>query len=77
MQWMAEPAQNTRVRVGVWVLLFLSLALVFVWRLNAVVLERRQVSVQNAGRRCLARPVLAEWVAASNPLFLIFRSLSP
>ncbi|HSV57542.1 MAG TPA: cytochrome c1 [Variovorax sp.] len=35
MQWMAEPAQNTRVRVGVWVLLFLSLALVFVWRLNA------------------------------------------
>jgi len=35
MQWMAEPAQNTRIRVGVWVLLFLSLALVFVWRLNA------------------------------------------
>ncbi len=35
MQWMAEPVQNTRVRVGVWVLLFLSLALVFVWRLNA------------------------------------------
>jgi ubiquinol-cytochrome c reductase cytochrome c1 subunit len=35
LQWMAEPAQNTRVRVGVWVLLFLVLALVFVWRLNA------------------------------------------
>ena len=35
LQWMAEPAQNTRVRVGVWVLLFLLLALVFVWRLNA------------------------------------------
>lgn len=35
MQWMAEPAQNTRVRVGVWVLLFLVMALVFVWRLNA------------------------------------------
>ncbi len=35
MQWMAEPAQNTRIRVGVWVLLFLALALVFVWRLNA------------------------------------------
>jgi ubiquinol-cytochrome c reductase cytochrome c1 subunit len=35
MQWMAEPAQNTRIRVGVWVLLFLVLALVFVWRLNA------------------------------------------
>ncbi|HEY9224349.1 MAG: cytochrome c1 [Variovorax sp.] len=35
LQWMAEPAQNTRVRVGVWVLLFLVMALVFVWRLNA------------------------------------------
>ena len=35
MQWMAEPAQNTRVRVGVWVLLFLVMSLVFVWRLNA------------------------------------------
>ena len=35
LQWMAEPAQNTRVRIGVWVLLFLSMALVFVWRLNA------------------------------------------
>jgi ubiquinol-cytochrome c reductase cytochrome c1 subunit len=35
MQWMAEPAQNTRVRIGVWVLLFLSMAIVFVWRLNA------------------------------------------
>ncbi|MDM0045437.1 cytochrome c1 [Variovorax dokdonensis] len=35
MQWMAEPAQNTRIRLGVWVLLFLSVLLVFVWRLNA------------------------------------------
>ena len=35
LQWMAEPAQNTRVRIGVWVLLFLTMALVFVWRLNA------------------------------------------
>jgi ubiquinol-cytochrome c reductase cytochrome c1 subunit len=35
MQWMAEPAQNTRIRLGVWVLLFLSVMLVFVWRLNA------------------------------------------
>jgi ubiquinol-cytochrome c reductase cytochrome c1 subunit len=35
LQWMAEPAQNTRVRVGAWVLLFL-LGLTFVaWRLNA------------------------------------------
>lgn len=35
LQWMAEPAQNTRIRVGVWVLLFLLMAVVFTWRLNA------------------------------------------
>jgi ubiquinol-cytochrome c reductase cytochrome c1 subunit len=35
MQWMAEPAQNARVRVGVWVLLFLGLFTVIAWRLNA------------------------------------------
>ncbi len=35
LQWMAEPAQNTRVRVGVWVLLFLSIFTVIAWRLNA------------------------------------------
>lgn len=35
MQWMAEPAQNTRIRIGVWVLLFLAMSVVFVWRLNA------------------------------------------
>jgi ubiquinol-cytochrome c reductase cytochrome c1 subunit len=35
LQWMSEPAQNTRVRVGVWVLIFL-LGLTFLsWRLNA------------------------------------------
>jgi len=35
LQWMAEPAQNHRVRVGVWVLLFLGFFTVIVWRLNA------------------------------------------
>ncbi len=35
MQWMAEPAQNTRVRIGVWVLLFLSVFTLIAWRLNA------------------------------------------
>jgi ubiquinol-cytochrome c reductase cytochrome c1 subunit len=35
LSWMAEPAQNHRVRVGVWVLLFLGLLTVLVWRLNA------------------------------------------
>jgi ubiquinol-cytochrome c reductase cytochrome c1 subunit len=35
LQWMAEPAANTRVRVGVWVLLFLGVFTVIAWRLNA------------------------------------------
>lgn len=35
MQWMAEPVQNTRVRIGVWVLVFLSIFTVIAWRLNA------------------------------------------
>jgi ubiquinol-cytochrome c reductase cytochrome c1 subunit len=35
LQWMAEPAQNSRVRVGVWVLLFLGMFTVITWRLNA------------------------------------------
>lgn len=35
MEWMAEPAQTTRKRLGVWVLLFLSLFLILTWRLNA------------------------------------------
>lgn len=36
MQWMAEPAQNKRVQIGVWVLLYLLLFAVIAWRLNAV-----------------------------------------
>jgi ubiquinol-cytochrome c reductase cytochrome c1 subunit len=35
LTWMSEPAQNARVRVGVWVLLFLALFTVIAWRLNA------------------------------------------
>jgi ubiquinol-cytochrome c reductase cytochrome c1 subunit len=35
LQWMAEPSQNTRVQVGVWVLLFLLVFTFFAWRLNA------------------------------------------
>ena len=35
LQWMSEPAQNQRVRIGVWVLLFLALFTVVAWRLNA------------------------------------------
>lgn len=35
LQWMGEPAQNTRMRVGVGVMLFLLLLTVATWRLNA------------------------------------------
>jgi ubiquinol-cytochrome c reductase cytochrome c1 subunit len=35
LQWMGEPAQNTRVRIGIWVLLFLGVFTFFAWRLNA------------------------------------------
>jgi ubiquinol-cytochrome c reductase cytochrome c1 subunit len=35
LQWMAEPEQNNRVRLGVWVLLFLGVFTVIAWRLNA------------------------------------------
>jgi ubiquinol-cytochrome c reductase cytochrome c1 subunit len=35
LTWMSEPAQNQRVRVGVWVLIFLGVFTLFAWRLNA------------------------------------------
>ena len=36
LQWMSEPAQNSRVRIGVWVMIFLAAFTVVAWRLNAV-----------------------------------------
>jgi ubiquinol-cytochrome c reductase cytochrome c1 subunit len=35
MQWMADPNRALRVRLGVWVLLFMSVFVVVAWRLNA------------------------------------------
>jgi ubiquinol-cytochrome c reductase cytochrome c1 subunit len=35
LQWMAEPSQTTRQRVGIWVLLFLAGLSFLTWRLNA------------------------------------------
>jgi ubiquinol-cytochrome c reductase cytochrome c1 subunit len=35
LQWMGEPNQTERVRLGVWVLLFLAVFTVIAWRLNA------------------------------------------
>lgn len=36
MQWMSEPEQNNRVRIGVWTMIFLAAFTVVAWRLNAV-----------------------------------------
>jgi ubiquinol-cytochrome c reductase cytochrome c1 subunit len=35
MQWMGEPGQSARIRLGAWVLIFLGLFIVVTWRLNA------------------------------------------
>lgn len=35
LSWVSEPTQNTRKRLGVWVLLFLGVVFVLTWRLNA------------------------------------------
>jgi ubiquinol-cytochrome c reductase cytochrome c1 subunit len=35
LQWMGEPAQNSRIRIGVGVLLFLAVFIFIAWRLNA------------------------------------------
>jgi len=35
LQWMSEPVQGQRVRLGVWVMLFLAVFTVIAWRLNA------------------------------------------
>ena len=32
LQWMGEPAQNSRVRIGVGVLIFLGIFIVIAWR---------------------------------------------
>ena len=35
LQWAGEPVQKTRVQLGAWVMLFLSIFTVIAWRLNA------------------------------------------
>ena len=35
LQWMGEPSQNSRTRIGVGVMLFLLILTLFTWRLNA------------------------------------------
>jgi ubiquinol-cytochrome c reductase cytochrome c1 subunit len=35
LQWMGEPAQNNRKRLGVWVVMFMALLATLAWRLNA------------------------------------------
>ncbi len=35
LDWMSEPSQNSRKRMGLWILLYLSLFTILAWRLNA------------------------------------------
>ena len=35
LQWMGEPGQNNRKRIGVWAVLFMALLATLAWRLNA------------------------------------------
>lgn len=35
LTWMSEPVRNTRVAIGVWVLMFLGVFAIVAWRLNA------------------------------------------
>jgi len=35
LEWAAEPGQNARIRLGVWVLIFLGVFVLVAWRLNA------------------------------------------
>jgi ubiquinol-cytochrome c reductase cytochrome c1 subunit len=35
LQWMGEPGQSARIRLGTWVLIFLGLFILVTWRLNA------------------------------------------
>lgn len=35
LEWMGEPAKNDRIRLGVWVMIFLGVFTVIAWRLNA------------------------------------------
>ena len=35
LQWIGEPSQFERTKIGVWVLIFLSVLTLFTWRLNA------------------------------------------
>jgi len=35
LQWMSDPTQSTRIRLGVWVMLYLLIFFVIAWRLNA------------------------------------------
>jgi ubiquinol-cytochrome c reductase cytochrome c1 subunit len=35
LHWMSEPARNDRMRLGVWVLMFLAVFTLIAWRLNA------------------------------------------
>ena len=71
LQWMAEPAQNTRVRIGVWVLLFLAVFTVFAWRLNARSGKTSSKADRRPARSGASRS-FAEWAAYAHPTLFDF-----
>ena len=67
---MGEPAQNQRVRIGVWVLLFLGVFTRDRLAPERGLLERRHVT-RHAVRPSPGTRPCREWAAAGAPLFLI------
>jgi ubiquinol-cytochrome c reductase cytochrome c1 subunit len=72
LQWMGEPMQGERVRLGVWVLLFLAVLTVIAWRLNAL-LEETSSSIAAAHGRRFAGAV----GAFGRPLRFVFQRNDP
>ena len=56
LKWMSEPNQADRVRLGVWVLLFLSVFTIIAWRLNAAPDSRPAGAHQGVGSACVRSP---------------------
>ena len=69
LQWMGEPAQNTRVRVGVWVLIFLGMLHGLRLAPERRVLERREVDVvrrPRPPRAAACRPAVPAFVLSTH-----------
>ena len=68
-------AEHARAASASWVLIFLGILSVFAWRLNAVVLERRQVVTPPTRRGGQRQAKPAERVVRALALFMIFEEV--